>query len=76
MASEVIKEPIPAELIAQSIVKLADGWDRMNKSGLSMKAILLLLSHSSGVSQRDVKNVLFAMDSLKATYLLKPKTTK
>lgn len=67
------QEPVAAELIAQSIVKIADGWQRMNTAGLSMKAILLLLSHSSGINQRDVKAVLHAMDSLKQDYLVQPK---
>ena len=67
------EEPVAAEVIAQSIVKIADGWQRMNTAGLSMKAILLLLSHSSGVPQRDVKAVLYAMNSLKQEYLIQPK---
>lgn len=70
------QEPVAAQVIAQSIVKIADGWQRMNTSGLSMKAILLLLSHSSGVSQRDVKAVLYAMNSLKQDYLVQPKKPK
>jgi hypothetical protein len=65
-------EQSSAELIAQSITKVAYGFDRLNRSGLSLKAILLLLSHSSGVSQRDVKKVLQSMGSLKRDYLVKP----
>jgi hypothetical protein len=70
------QEPVAAEIIAQSIVKMADGFDRMNKSGLSLKAIMLLVSNSSGVCQRDVKQVLLAMSTLKRDYLVAPKTTK
>jgi hypothetical protein len=64
---------VPEEVIAQSIAKLADGWDRMNRSGLSWKAIVLLLSSSSGVCKRDVEYVLHAMNRLRTEYLLQPK---
>ena len=66
-------DQVPAQVIAQSIVKIAEGWDKINRSGLNMKAVLLLISHSSGVSQRDVKAVIYALNSLKADYLVAPK---
>lgn len=67
------EEQIPAQVIAQSIVKIAEGWDKINRSGLNMKAVLLLISHSSRVPQRHVKAVLYALDSLKKDYLATPK---
>ena len=63
------KEEVPAEVVAQSIKKLSDAVEQMNKSGLSEKAIRLLLRHGSGESDRAVCNVLGALRNLKQDYL-------
>jgi hypothetical protein len=64
--------PIPTEVLAQSILEISQGMARLRAGKLNEKALLLLLSHSSGVAQRDVKLVLWALDSLANTYLKKP----
>lgn len=66
-------EPVPAEIIAQSIVKIAEGWGKMQHSGLTLKAMYLLISNASGESQRTVQNVLYGIDHLKQLYLLPAK---
>lgn len=62
---------VPVEILARSIKEIADGMKRIRTSALNDKALKLLISHSSGVSQRDVHNVLWALDSLSVTYLKK-----
>jgi hypothetical protein len=67
------QEAVPAKIIAQSIVKIADAAKAMYSSGLNEKAIVLLLSTASGVCKRDVQCVIAAMYHLKSTYLVQPK---
>lgn len=69
----VVQKPdapeVGVELLAQSIQDIADGMAAIRKTRLSDRALLLLLSHSSGVGQKDVQKVLGAMDTLASRYL-------
>jgi hypothetical protein len=67
---------VPAQIIAQSIVRIADAAKVMFNSGLNEKAIVLLISDSSGVGRRDVALVLNHIYYLKTTYLVQPKIIK
>jgi len=61
-------EPVPAEILAQSIVAIDKGVKAMNRSGLKRKALVLLISRSANVTQRDTENVLDALDCLRKEY--------
>lgn len=61
-------EPTIHELTG-AIEAISDGMRKLRESRLSDKAILLLLSHSSGIGQRDVQRVLDALANLGADYL-------
>ena len=63
--------PVPAEILAASIVRIGDAADRLMKSGLNRRAIILLLSASAKVGRPVVEAVLDAMLDLKSTYLSK-----
>lgn len=63
--------PIPMQIIASSIKTIADSFEKMQRSGLTQKAILILISHASGVSQTDVRHVLDGISQLKSLYLTK-----
>lgn len=63
--------PVPVEIIAQSIKRIADGFQRMKKSGLSERAIVVLLHDASGVGKPAIKDVLYALGSLEKMYLTK-----
>ncbi len=68
------ENPIPAEVIEQSIVDVAKGFRKMNSTRLSRKAIVLLVQHAVGVTrinQRQVEDVLDAAESLDTKYLKK-----
>lgn len=71
MAKEPTPAPItiPAEEIAAAIVQISEGMKRLGASRLNRKAILLLVSHASGIGQRDVERVIFAVDQLDKVYL-------
>jgi hypothetical protein len=68
------EEEVAAQVIAQSIVKISNATSALLRSGLNFKAIKLLISHSSGVNQRDVHEVLYAMENLSRQYLVQPKS--
>lgn len=65
-------DPPAPEVMAQAIVDIADGMRKLNASRLKRETIVVLLQHSSKVSQRDIRAVLLALDKLEADYL-KPK---
>lgn len=62
-------EEVPAKILATSIRTIAEGVRKMDAAGLSERAVVLLLSNSSGVSQREIKNVLWALRNLESHYL-------
>lgn len=66
--SEIEKE-VPAVIIAQSIKRVSDAAESLCKSGLTDHAVILLLSHLAGETQKSVKHILWAMDNLKRVYL-------
>jgi hypothetical protein len=62
------------DILASAIVSVADAAKRLQSSKLTEKALLLLLSHHSGVSQRDCKRVLDSAANLK--WYVKKEPTK
>lgn len=66
---------VPTEVLADSIVAVSAAIKQLRQSRLSEKTLLLLLSHSSGLGQRDVQRVLDAAEALETQYL-KPRRLK
>ena len=62
------QEPVPVVVMAQAIRDIAEGTKKLFNSGLNERALVLLISHSSGVGQTPVKAVLRALRELEATY--------
>ncbi len=74
MAKVTLKQgvvEIPTEVIADSIQQISDGMKRLRAGRLNDRAIILLIHHASNVGQREIKDVLAAMESLAVTYLRK-----
>jgi hypothetical protein len=66
------QNPEPVELIAKSIIDVADAARKMMASPLKIDAIVLLLHHSIGVrniTQYQIKQVLLHAAALKTNYL-------
>lgn len=59
--------PEPADM-AEAIRRISDAAGRLMAAGLNRKALCVLLSHSSGESQRTVSKVLDSLASLAAEY--------
>ena len=68
-------EEVPAQVIAASIVKIGDAAEAMARSGLTLKAQLILLSALSGETRKTCQQVLWALQNLKKEFIVAPKGT-
>ena len=68
------EDPIPVEILAQSIKKISDSFKRMKAAGLSDRAIVVLLHDASGIGKPAIKCILAAMEDLERLYLKKAKS--
>jgi len=59
---------VPAEVLAQSIVRLDEAVKKMTASGLRQRAIILLLHDHSGVGKPAVRQVLESLSQLRQVY--------
>jgi hypothetical protein len=64
---------VPAEVLAEAIVQVADAAKRLLSSRLTKRAILVLLHDSSGVGMRDIEYVLDHAAQLAFVYIKQPK---
>ena len=65
------EEPVPTEIIAQSIADIAAGMKKIEGGRLNRRALLLLISSASGVGKTEVEKVLNTMECLEFLYLKK-----
>jgi len=59
----------PFSVVASSIVKLAEGITAINESGLSNRAIVLMLHDATGVNKKEIIKILDAAPLLAERYL-------
>lgn len=69
------ENPVPAEVIAQAIVDVARGMEKVNQSRLSREALVTLIAARSRVSRANIELVLNNLDALERIWL-KPKAVK
>lgn len=73
----VIKDaanPEPLELLARSVVEVAEGFEQLNRSSLNRRAIVVLLQDGIGagkISRSQINLVLDNLPRLKAWYVRK-----
>ena len=80
VAKEAKSEPVEltiedARQLAESVRKIDKATKEFLTSGLSRKALVVLLNDSTGVAKRDINAVLDGLESLGATYLEGTKKT-
>lgn len=66
------ENPEPVELIADSIIKVSEAFDKINKLPLSRRAIVLLLQDAIGstkISKKEIELVLDYAPKLKDYYI-------
>lgn len=61
--------PIPAEVIASSIVDIASAMKTLNATRLTRKAIIALIHEHSGVARKTIEIVLNNLEALEDTWL-------
>lgn len=62
------QNPQSLELLATSIIELSEGVKKLLSSRITRNAIVVLLKDSTGLSARDINNVLEAVENLKKAY--------
>lgn len=63
--------PIPAELIAESIVAIGNAMRKINETRLTRRAIITLIHEDSKIGRRDIEIVLNNLDTLEGQWLKK-----
>lgn len=62
-------EPLPYEVIEQSIVAIADAMKRIGDTRLTRRAIVTLIHAESKVPKRDIEIVLNTLEMMERTWL-------
>ena len=62
------EEEVSREVLADAIVKISEGLNRLKKSGLNRRAIVVLVKDASGVGMYDIHKVLDALEDLRRLY--------
>jgi hypothetical protein len=65
------ERPVEVPILAQAILDISNGAKKALSSGLSRKAIIVLIHHHSKIPMRDVEIVLNNITSLQETWLQK-----
>lgn len=71
------KNPEPLELIAQSIIDIANAWKKIQNSGLTKRAIVLLIQDADkSLTQSAISSVLDIVPRLADRYIVRKSTIK
>lgn len=72
MATVTVKKnsdkPESTEILAEAIVRIGEGFDRLNKSGVNKKAIVVLICDATKLPKKTVTTVLDALPRLRGWY--------
>jgi hypothetical protein len=68
-------KPVPTEIIAESIVEIAQGMKRFRAGRLNDRALVILLSAETGIGRGVIETVLKAMADLEEIYLNKKRVS-
>lgn len=63
------EHPIGAEIIAQSIVDIAEAMKKINETRLTRDAIVTLIHERSKISKRDINIVLNNLEQMESFWL-------
>lgn len=62
-------KPVPAQVIADSIVEIARAMKDLNNTRLKKRAIVTLIHDATGVTRRDIERVIGGLEQLEAEWL-------
>jgi len=66
------ENPEPVEIIASSIISIADAFEKIQSSPLNRRGLVVLIKDETGLSNRDINAVLDSLAGLKAAYIKQP----
>lgn len=69
------ESPESVELLAQSVIQVAEGFEKLKNSPLTQRALIVLLHDGIGaakITKSQIQLVLEALPRLKAWYIKKP----
>lgn len=64
--------PEPVELIASSIITIAEAFEKIQNSPLNRRGLVVLIKDETGLSNRDINAVLDSLTELKTLYIKQP----
>lgn len=64
-------EPLPVQIIEDSIVEIARAMKAINNTRLTRKALVILIHHHSRISQKDIEVVLNNLELMESIWLKK-----
>lgn len=64
-----LENPEPVEIIAKSIIKIADAMEQIEASPLTRRAVVCLIKDQSGLPARDINMVLNCLNDLKKDFI-------
>lgn len=62
-------DPVPTEVIAQSIIEISNAMERLSNTQLRREALVVLIHDRSKISKSVINIVLNNLESLKKTWL-------
>lgn len=62
------EKPESKEILAEAIIRIGEGFEKLKASGLNHKAIVALIRDATGLSKRDIDTVLDALARLRGWY--------
>jgi len=62
------ENPEPMELVAQSIIDIAQAFEKIQNGRLAQRAVILLLHDATGIGKGDIKTILDVAPKLKDIY--------
>lgn len=71
MPVKVVKttdKPESTEILAEAIVRIGEGFNKLNKSGLNKRAIAVLIQAETKLSMKAIGTVLDALPRLRGWY--------
>lgn len=62
-------DPEPLEVIAESIIQVADAFDKIKNGKLTQHAIVILISETTGVTRTDIRKILNCAADLRKHFI-------
>lgn len=62
-------DPEPLEVVAESIIQVADAFDKIKNGKLTQHAIVILISEITGVTRTDIRKILNCASDLRKHFI-------